>query len=643
MSAAQRTYAGMDLLRFSTAGSVDDGKSTLIGRLLYDTKSVFRDQMEQIEGASLRLGEEGIDLALLTDGLRAEREQKITIDVAYRYFATPRRKFIIADTPGHEQYTRNMVTGASTSDLAVVLVDASKGVLTQSRRHAFITSLLGISHVIVAVNKMDLVDWSEEVFEEIRDEFRQFAKDLTLKEISFIPLSALLGDNVVKRSENMPWYQGGPLLHLLESISVVGRRNAIDFRFPVQYVIRPNQQFRGFAGSVASGSVKPGEEIMVLPSGRTTKIRTVETFDGHMREAGPGDAVVLTTEDEIDISRGDMIVRPKNVPILGNRFEAYLCWMNEQPLDLETTYLLRHTTREVRAFVDKLEYRVDVDTMHREAAPTLGLNEIGRVEVTTSRPIFFDSYRLNSATGSFVLIDPHSNTTVAAGMVRGEVRRVRPKKLPQTEHVPDRPTSPNVTWEGWNVPREEREARNGHRAMILWFTGMSGAGKTTIAREVEHQLFQDGVQTMLLDGDQVRHGLSGDLGFSPAERTENIRRIGEVAKLFFEQGCVVLCTFVSPYRSDRDAVRALFPEDRFAEVYVHAPLDVLKDRDPKGLYEQLARGEIESLSGVGSSYEPPLSAELEIDTFRQRPGEAVAAILEWIRSSEPGESEDLAT
>ena len=641
MSGVGRTYAEMDLLRFSTAGSVDDGKSTLIGRLLHDTKSIFQDQLEQVEEASLKLGEGEINLALLTDGLRAEREQKITIDVAYRYFATPRRKFIIADTPGHVQYTRNMVTGASTSDLAVILVDARKGVLTQSRRHAFITSLLGISHVIVAVNKMDLVDWSEAEFDEIRDEFRQFAKDLTLKEISFIPLSALLGDNVVERSDNMPWYQGGPLLHMLESVSVGGRRNAIDFRFPVQYVIRPNQSFRGFSGTVASGSVKPGEEILVLPSGRATKIRTVETFDGHRREAGPGDAVVLTTEDEIDISRGDMIVRPKNLPTLGSRFEAYLCWMNDKPLDLESGYILLHTTREVRAFVHKLEYRVDVDTMHREAAPTLGLNEIGRVEITTSHPIFYDSYRLNAATGSFVLIDPHTNMTVAAGMVRGEVRRVHPRRAEQGDGAPRRPTSPNITWEGWNIPRTEREERNGHPAMVLWFTGMSGAGKSTIAREVERQLFQEGVQTMLLDGDQVRHGLCGDLGFSPQERTENVRRIGEVAQLFFQQGCVVLCTFVSPYRRDRDAVRALFPGDRFAEVHVYAPLDVLRGRDPKGLYGKLARGEIEALSGVGSPYEPPVSPELAIDTFRERPKEAVAKILNWIRGIETGESEDL--
>jgi bifunctional enzyme CysN/CysC len=627
-----KTFAGMDLLRFTTAGSVDDGKSTLIGRLLYDTKSIFQDQMDHIEGASRKLGEEGVNLALLTDGLRAEREQKITIDVAYRYFATPKRKFIIADTPGHVQYTRNMVTGASTADLAVVLVDARKGVLTQSKRHAFITSLLGIPHVIVAVNKMDLVGWSEAIFEEIREEFRRFARKLTIQNISFVPLSALLGDNVVEPSENMPWYQGGPLLHKLETVSVGGRRNAIDFRFPVQYVIRPNQDFRGFAGSVASGSVQPGEEVVVLPSGFSTRVQGIETFDGARQEAGPGDAVVLTMEDELDISRGDMVVRKKNVPTVGTRFEAYLCWMDETPLDPDRPYLLLHTTRQVQAFVEKLEYRVDVDTLHREPATTLGLNEIGRVEITTSHPVFYDSYRVNIATGSFALLDPHTNGTVAAGMIRGEVRRV--EEVDPTDAAPREatdqvasPVSPDVTWEGWNIPRLEREERNGHQAAVIWLTGMSGAGKTTIAREVERQLFRRGVQTMLLDGDQLRHGLCGDLGFDPEDRRENIRRVREVARLFFEQGCVVLCSFVSPYRRDREAIRTTLPEGRFIEVHVHAPLEELKRRDPKGLYRREEAGEIQALSGSKGPYEVPDAPDLDLDTFQMGAGAAVEAIL----------------
>ena len=532
--------AGRDLLRFTTAGSVDDGKSTLIGRLLYDTKSIFEDQLADIEGASRRLGEDRLNLALLADGLRAEREQQITIDVAYRFFATPRRKFIVADTPGHAQYTRNMVTGASTADLAVILIDASKGVLTQSRRHAFITSLLGIPHIIVAVNKMDLVGYDEAVYEKIVREFTLFASKLTVKDIAFVPLSALAGDNIVAPSPRMPWYHGGPLLHRLETVNAGGRANRIDFRLPVQYVIRPNQAFRGFAGTIASGSIRPGETIVVLPSGLTTRVKSVGTCDGPTPEAVAGDAVVLTTTEELDISRGDMIVRARNRPTVATRFDAYLCWMSAEPLTVGRPYALLHTTREVQAFVTRIDYCVDVETLHRRPAGALGLNEIGRVEIMTGQPLCFDSYRVNVATGGFILIDRDTNATVAAGMIRGEVR------------VSDRPPaspmrSTDVVWQGWNIPRAEREQQNGHRAGVIWLTGLPGAGKTTIARAVERLLFARGCRTMLLDGDQLRHGLCGDLGFSPADRAENIRRAGEVARLFFEQGCLVLCAFVSPY------------------------------------------------------------------------------------------------
>ncbi len=629
-----RVRSEMDLLRFSTAGSVDDGKSTLIGRLLYDTKSIFEDQLEHVEGVSKKLGEETVNLALLTDGLRAEREQKITIDVAYRYFATPKRKFIIADTPGHVQYTRNMVTGASTSDLAIILVDARKGVLTQSKRHAFITSLLGIPHIIVAINKMDLVDYSEEVFERIRADFKEFSTKLTVNDITYVPVCALHGDNIVEWSERMPWYEGGSLLNRLETVSTGGRENRIDFRYPVQYVIRPNQNFRGYAGTIASGSVSPGEEVVVLPSGRSTRVKSVETADGPLDEAGVREAVVLTMEDEVDISRGDMIVRKKNLPTVSDRFEAYLCWMAEEPMEPGKSYVLLHTTREVQAFVDRVEYRIDVDTLHRDTKHrTLGLNEIGRVEMTTSKLLAFDSYRVNSATGSFVLIDPHTNRTVGAGMIRSEVKALEDVTEPDTDtRKVRRPVSPDVVWEPWNVPREERERRNGHKAAVLWLTGPSGSGKTTVAREVERRLFERGVRTMLLEGDHLRHGLCGDLGFSAEDRTENIRRVGEVAKLFFEHGDVVICTFVSPYRRDRHQARVLVPEGRFFETHVHAPLEELRKRDPKGLYAREAKGEVANLPGSQGPYEEPREPELRIDTLEQDASRAARTVIELLEA-----------
>jgi bifunctional enzyme CysN/CysC len=626
--AAAEQYRGMDLLRFSTAGSVDDGKSTLIGRLLYDTKSIFEDQLEAVEGATRRRGEEGVNLALLTDGLRAEREQKITIDVAYRYFATPRRKFIIADTPGHVQYTRNMVTGASTAELAIVLVDARRGVLTQSRRHGFIASLLRIPHVVVAVNKMDLVDYSEEVYRAIVAEYSDFAEKLGIKDLTFIPMSALLGDNVVRKSERLSWFDGATLLHHLENVNVGADRNLVDFRFPVQYVIRPHQDFRGFAGTVASGSISPGEEVAVLPAGTRTRIRSVETADGPLGEAAEGEAVVLTTEDEVDISRGDMIVRAMNLPTVGTRFDAMLCWMGEEPLDRGTPYVLQHTTRSVRAFVSRVVYRMDVDTLHREEAGSLALNEIGRVEVTTSQPVFHDPYQLNRATGSFILVDPYTNVTVAAGMIRGPVNTADELFGRAGEVREARPVSPGAVWEEWNVPRAEREARNGHAAAVLWFTGVSGAGKSTVAREVERRLLERGCQTVLLDGDQLRHGLNGDLGFSPEDRRENIRRAGEVARLFLEQGSLVLCTFVSPYRDDRERVRALVPEGRFLEVHVHCAPEELRRRDPKGLYAKADRGEIADFTGVTAPYEAPPEPELDLDTGELEAEAAVERVLE---------------
>jgi bifunctional enzyme CysN/CysC len=623
-------YAEMDLLRFTTAGSVDDGKSTLIGRLLYDTKAIFQDQLEAIEGASRRRGEGYVNLALLTDGLRAEREQNITIDVAYRYFATPRRKFIIGDTPGHVQYTRNMVTGASTAELVVVLVDARKGVLTQSRRHGFLASLLRIPHVLVAVNKMDLVDYSERVYLEVVDAYRDFAQKLDVPHLEFIPVSALRGDNVVERSGNTPWYGGGTLLHHLETVDVGGHRNLVDFRFPVQYVIRPHQDFRGFAGRIASGTITPGEEVVVLPSGQGTRVRSVETADGALEEAFAGDSVVLTVEDEIDVGRGGMIVRKMNLPTIGSRFDAIVCWMSPTPMDPGVPYVLMHTTRQVRSSVARVVYRIDVDTLHRERVETLGLNDIGRVEVATGEPLFFDPYARNRQTGSFILVDPFTNATVAAGMIRGDVRSAEEVFGAPEESAPAA-VSPGVVWEGWNIPRERREARAGHRAAVLWFTGLPGSGKSTVARGLEEALFAAGVRTMLLDGDQLRHGLCGDLGFGAADRAENVRRAGEVARLFFEQGSIVLCTFVSPFREDRDRVRGLFPKGRFYEVHVDCGLETCRRRDPKGLYARADRGEIADFTGISSPYETPVRPEVTLHTDREAPADAAGRLLSLLR------------
>ncbi len=617
-------YLAMDLLRLTTAGSVDDGKSTLIGRLLYDTKAIFEDQLEAVERASRSRGDPYVDLALLTDGLRAEREQGITIDVAYRYFATPRRKFIIADTPGHIQYTRNMVTGASTAELAIILIDARKGVVTQSKRHGFLASLLEIPHILVTVNKMDLVDYSQEVYNRIVAEYTEFATKLSVQDMTFIPISALKGDNVVHKSANMPWYEGPTLLHYLENVNVGSSRNLVDFRFPVQTVIRPHQDFRGFAGQIFSGTISPGEEVVVLPSGQTSRVRAIVTADGELQEAAAGDSIILTLEDELDVSRGDMIVRKKNLPTVANQLECIVCWMHEEPMNPRGTYILQHTTRQVRAFISEVTYRIDVDTLHREPAQTLQLNEIGRLKITTTQPLFFDPYKLNRATGGFILIDPYTNVTVAAGMIRRRARDLDEVVVQE----PARQKSTNVVWESTAITREQRERRNGHRAAVLWFTGLSGSGKSTVARKLEQRLYAMGCQTMYLDGDNVRNGLNGDLGFSPEDRKENIRRVAEVARLSFEHGNLTLCTFISPYRADRDFARSLLPHGRFVEIYVKCDLEVCKRRDPKGLYARALRGEIPDFTGVSSPYEEPESPEIVVETDVQSVDDIVNYIVE---------------
>ncbi len=612
-----------ELLRFTTAGSVDDGKSTLIGRLLYDSKQIFQDQMEALERTTKLRGEERVNLALLTDGLRAEREQGITIDVAYRYFSTPKRKFIIADTPGHEQYTRNMVTGASTANLAIILIDARNGVLTQSKRHGIIASLLGIPHVVVAVNKMDLIEWSEERFNEIVAEYTEFSRKLNIHDIQFMPVSALLGDNIVEPSRNMDWYDGPTVLHHLENVVITADRNLQDFRFPVQYVVRPHQDFRGFAGRIASGTISPGEEIVALPSGMRSKVKEVRLNGDISQEAFAGQSVVVTLEDEIDVSRGEMLVRTHNVPNMGTEFEATLCWMDSTAdLDLTRHYTIQMGPRVSHAYVRTLAYKLDVNTLHRGEAGTLTLNEIGRISVETAQPFFFDPYERNRETGSFILIDPGSNLTVAAGMIRFDSGKLEKREAT--------PVSSNVVWEELAVTREMREDRQGYRARCLWLTGLSGSGKSTIAKELEKRLFEEGKNVYLLDGDNVRHGLNGDLGFSPRDRDENIRRVGHVARLMYDAGFIVICAFISPVREVRDAVRQLFPDGAFTEVYVKCDIKECIQRDPKGLYAKALSGEIKEFTGISAPYEEPENAELIIANQDRPVEESVAEITGFV-------------
>ncbi|TVR66674.1 MAG: sulfate adenylyltransferase subunit CysN [Spirochaetaceae bacterium] len=621
-----------DLLRFTTAGSVDDGKSTLIGRMLFDSKQIFQDQMDQLEHSSKLRGEENVNLALLTDGLRAEREQGITIDVAYRYFSTARRKFIIADTPGHEQYTRNMVTGASTADLAIILIDARNGVLTQSRRHGIIASLLGIPHIVVCVNKMDLVDYSRDRFDEIVAEYQAFAQKLNVHDLEFIPVSALVGDNVVNRSEKTPWFDGAPLLQFLETVTISADRNLVDFRFPVQFVVRPHQDFRGFSGQIVSGTIKVGEEIVALPSMQRSRVRSINFYKEELQEAIEGESVIITLEDEIDISRGDMIVRRHNIPEVEHEFEATLAWMDERSgLARETNYILQHTTNRTQAQIDEILYQLDVNTLHRNKVDTLNLNEIGRVKVTTAAPLFFDPYDRNRNTGGFILIDPADFRTVGAGMIRYSSRStIDELKRDERSRRLEVSQSTEITWDPGLVGPQDRIRRNGHRPFCLWLTGLSGSGKSTLAKEVEKRLFDEGLHVVRLDGDNVRHGLNGDLGFNREDRRENIRRIGHVARLLYDFGHAVLCTFISPYEEERSFVRSLFPEGSFLQVYVRTSLAEAERRDPKGLYKKARAGEIRGFTGVDDPYQEPEQSDLVVDTERLTPEEAVEQVLSLV-------------
>jgi bifunctional enzyme CysN/CysC len=613
-----------DLLRFTTAGSVDDGKSTLIGRLLHDADALYEDHVEALKKAAGGRGDE-IDFSLITDGLKAEREQGITIDVAYRYFATPKRRFIIADTPGHEQYTRNMATGASTADLAVTLIDARLGVLTQSKRHGFIASLLGVPRVVVTVNKMDLVGYDRDVFERIKDEYAEFAARLGFSDLTFIPVSALRGDNVVHKSRNMPWFEGEPLLTHLENVYIGGDRNLIDFRFPVQRVLRPDQDFRGYSGQIASGVVRPGDEIVVLPSGKRSKVTRIVTFDGDLTYAFAPLCVTLCIEDDIDISRGDMIVHPKNLPQVERSVEAMVVWMNDQPLEVAKAYLVKHGPTVVKGSCAEVQYRVDPNTLRREDGKGLGLNDIGRARFTLFKPLFVDEYRRNRQTGSFILIDPLTNVTVGAAMV---IARARPDRVsrPDTRETVSR----DISWQRGKVTGEDRARLLRQRAATVWLTGLSGSGKSTIAVELEKRLVEAGHACFVLDGDNVRHGLNRDLGFSPNDRKENIRRIAEVAKLFNDAGLFVITAFISPYREDRDAARGIIGQDRFIEVYLNAGVDVCERRDPKGLYAKARAGQIAEFTGISAPYEQPIAPEVTIDTGVSGVDDSVTVLFDYL-------------
>ncbi|HSG87694.1 MAG TPA: sulfate adenylyltransferase subunit CysN [Pseudomonadales bacterium] len=599
-----------EILRFLTCGSVDDGKSTLIGRLLHDSKMIYEDQLAAIRKESVKSGTQGdeIDLALLVDGLQAEREQGITIDVAYRYFSTTKRKFIIADCPGHEQYTRNMVTGASTCDAAVILIDASQGVLTQTRRHTFIASLLGIRHVIVAINKMDLVDFDEARFEAIKADYLAFANRLGIDDLHFIPMSALKGDNVVEPSAHMPWYQGATLMYLLETVHVGGERTHTDFRFPVQWVNRPDSSFRGYSGTVESGAVKVGDEVMVLPSRRTTKVERIVTFDGDLPEAAAPLAVTLTLAEEIDISRGDMIVRSSNLPAIRSRFDAMLVWMVDEPLVPGREYIFKHTTRQVTGTVSAIRHRVDVNTLEEQITPSLDLNTIARCEIRLNQPIAVDRYEHIRETGAFIVIDRLSNLTVGAGMVcdvgtegmRADAWDAEPTATHQIE--------------GGAVSAEELAARLGQKAVTLLFTGLTASGKTSIAQGVERALFDAGRLATTIDGQQLRVGISRDLGFTAAERSENLRRGIEVARVVNQAGVIALCAFVAPHELPRRRARETVGGEHFLEIFVDAPIDVCRERDTRGLYLAADRGDIPDFPGVSAEFEPPQAADLVLDT-----------------------------
>ena len=604
------------LLRFITCGSVDDGKSTLIGRLLYESKALLEDQLSALESDSKKHGTQGgeLDFALLVDGLSAEREQGITIDVAYRFFATEKRKFIVADTPGHEQYTRNMITGASTADVAVILIDARKGVLTQTRRHSYLVSLIGIRRVVLAINKLDMVGYSQEVFEQIDADYRAFASRLGIEHIHSIPLSALRGDNITEPSPNTPWYQGPSLMQFLETVELEQAREDAPLRMPVQWVNRPNLDFRGFSGRILGGSVRPGDAIRVLPSGKTSRVERIVTLNGDLPQAITGQSVTLTLSDEIDISRGDVIAAADAPPAVADQFEATVVWMSEEAMLPGRPYLIKLGASSIGGALGQPKYQIDVNSLDNLPAKTLGLNEIGVCTLSLDRAAPFDPYAENRDMGSFIVIDRYTHQTVGAGMLHFALRR-----------------SQNIHWQAVEVDKAARTRLNGHKPCVIWLTGLSGAGKSTIANLLERRLHAQGVHTYLLDGDNVRHGLNKDLGFTAADRVENIRRIGEVAKLMVDAGLMVVTAFISPFRSERQLARDLVAEGEFIEVFVDTPLAEVEKRDPKGLYKKARRGELKNFTGIDSPYEAPEQPEIRIETLRHSAEEAADLIVQQLR------------
>lgn len=613
----EQEEAGM--LRFITCGSVDDGKSTLIGRLLWDSKLIFEDQLATLEADSRRIGTQGenIDYALLLDGLQAEREQGITIDVAYRFFATAKRKFIVADTPGHEQYTRNMVTGASTARVAIILVDARKGILPQTRRHSYLVSLVGIRQVVLAVNKMDLAGFSAARFWSICEEYETFARDLNFDNIAYLPISALEGDNLLTQSPRTPWYNGPTLMEYLETVQVADDAIRTAFRMPVQWVNRPDLDFRGYAGTIASGSIRPGDEVLLPSSGKSSRIARIVTMDGDLEEAVAGQAVTLTLEDEIDVSRGDMLVAPQGRPEYADQFEAKVVWLSENPLLPGRSYLLKNGAKTIPAQVSELKYKINVTTLLHEPANTLELNEIGVCNLATGMPFSFDSYMQNRTTGSFIFIDRLTNTTVGAGMIDFALRRAT-----------------NIHWQALTLDKESRSRHKEQRPCVLWFTGLSGSGKSTIANLVEKKFFSLGRHTYLLDGDNIRHGLNKDLGFTDADRVENIRRVVEVARLMVDAGLIVLVSFISPFRSERNMARELLAPGEFYEIYVNTPLEVCEQRDPKGLYRKARAGQLKNFTGIDSAYEPPENPDLALDAVLMQPESLAEQVVQAVLRDE---------